>query len=110
MSASSSSEQPQNTAQNVKSDAAPAVAPKATSCRKKKSDSQSTTFFGDIVEHIDEFVHASYDEHKSCLTKTLNKVCVCVLLVTTVEFCITSLEVYGKVMWPWSDVKSRVRW
>jgi len=73
MSASSSSEQPQNTAQNVKSDAAPAVAPTATSCRKKKSDSQSTTFFGDIVEHIDEFVHASYDEHKSCLTKTLNK-------------------------------------
>lgn len=78
MSASSSSEQPQTGAQNVKSDAAPAVAPTATSCRKKKSDSQSTTFFGDIVDHIDEFVHASYDEHKSCLTKTLNKVCVCV--------------------------------
>jgi hypothetical protein len=26
------------------------------------------------LEHIDEFVNASYDEHKSCLTKTLNKV------------------------------------
>lgn len=69
----SSSEQPQNGAQNVKSEATAA----ATSCRKKKSDSESTTFFGDVLEHIDEFVSASYDEHKSCLSKTLNKVCVC---------------------------------
>lgn len=71
----SSVEQPQNGAQNVKSEAA--APPTATSCRKKKSDSESTTFFGDVLEHIDEFVNASYDEHKSCLTKTLNKVCVC---------------------------------
>jgi len=70
----SSSEQPQNGAQNVKSDSAAAPPPTATSCRKKKSDSESTTFFGDVLEHIDEFVNASYDEHKSCLTKTLNKV------------------------------------
>lgn len=73
----SSSEQPQNGAQNVKSEATAAAPPAATSCRKKKSDSESTTFFGDVLEHIDEFVSASYDEHKSCLSKTLNKVCVC---------------------------------
>lgn len=47
----------------------------SSSCRKKKSESTSTSFFGDIVDHIDEFVNASYDEHKTCLQKTLNKVC-----------------------------------
>lgn len=60
---------------NVKSEQmAPTSAPTSSSCRKKKSESSSNTFFGDIVEHIDEFVHASYDEHKTCLQKTLNKV------------------------------------
>ncbi len=48
-----------------------------SSCRKKKSDTTSTTFFGDVVDHIDEFVHASMDEHKDCLKKTLNKVNFC---------------------------------
>jgi hypothetical protein len=44
----------------------------SSSCRKKKSE--SGTFFGDVMSHIDEFVHASYDDHKTCLHKTLNKV------------------------------------
>ena len=53
--------------------AAPAVAPDASSsCRKKKSE--SGTFIGDVLDHIDEFVHASLDEHKTCFKKTLNKV------------------------------------
>jgi hypothetical protein len=50
-----------------------AAAASSSSCRKKKSDTTSTTFFGDVVDHIDEFVHASMDEHKDCLKKTLNK-------------------------------------
>jgi hypothetical protein len=54
--------------------AAAAAAASSSSCRKKKSDTTSTTFFGDVVDHIDEFVHASMDEHKDCLKKTLNKV------------------------------------
>ncbi|CAK9204584.1 unnamed protein product [Sphagnum troendelagicum] len=53
--------------------AAAAAAASSSSCRKKKSDTTSTTFFGDVVDHIDEFVHASMDEHKDCLKKTLNK-------------------------------------
>lgn len=59
--------------QSVKSEqAAPNPAPQAsTSCRKKKSE--NSTFFGDVLDHIDEFVHASYDEHKTCLEKTLHK-------------------------------------
>ncbi|CAM6030748.1 unnamed protein product [Sphagnum balticum] len=50
-----------------------AAAASSSSCRKKKSDTTSTTFFGDVVDHIDEFVHASMDEHKDCFKKTLNK-------------------------------------
>ncbi len=72
---------------------AAAAAASSSSCRKKKSDTTSTTFFGDVVDHIDEFVHASMDEHKDCLKKTLNKVnffvcefaCLCVCMC--VYFC-----------------------
>ncbi|KAG9454831.1 hypothetical protein H6P81_007735 [Aristolochia fimbriata] len=45
--------------------------PSMTSCRKKKSD--DATFLQDLRDHIDEFVHASMDEHKSCFTKTVQK-------------------------------------
>jgi hypothetical protein len=73
--------------------AAAAAVASPSSCRKKKSDTTSTTFFGDVVDHIDEFVHASMDEHKDCLKKTLNKVnflfvnfaCLCVCMC--VYFC-----------------------
>ncbi|KAI3415097.1 uncharacterized protein J3R85_015497 [Psidium guajava] len=54
--------------------AAPAPAPIAsplTSCRKKKKD--DATFLEDITDHIDEFINASMDEHKSCFTKTIKK-------------------------------------
>lgn len=44
----------------------------ASSCRKKKSE--SATFLEDVKDHIDEFIHASMDEHKSCFKKTINKV------------------------------------
>lgn len=47
--------------------------PAVTSCRKKKTD--DATFFEDLKDHIDEFVHASMDEHKTCFKKTLQKVC-----------------------------------
>ncbi|KAH0658861.1 hypothetical protein KY290_028442 [Solanum tuberosum] len=43
----------------------------ASSCRKKKSE--SATFLEDVKDHIDEFIHASMDEHTSCFKKTINK-------------------------------------
>lgn len=44
----------------------------ATSCRKKKSDDAS--FLEDLRDHVDEFIHASMDEHKTCFQKTIRKV------------------------------------
>lgn len=46
--------------------------PMMTSCRKKKKD--DATFLEDIKDHIDEFINASVDEHKSCFKKTVQKV------------------------------------
>ncbi|KAJ7976574.1 Dipeptide transport ATP-binding protein dppF [Quillaja saponaria] len=46
-------------------------APVATSCRRKKSEEAS--FLEDVKDHIDEFIHASMDEHKTCFTKTIQK-------------------------------------
>ncbi|PIA55742.1 hypothetical protein AQUCO_00700216v1 [Aquilegia coerulea] len=48
-----------------------ATPPPMTSCRKKKSD--DATFLQDLRDHIDEFVHASMDEHKTCFKKTMHK-------------------------------------
>ncbi|KAM7479311.1 hypothetical protein LguiA_027524 [Lonicera macranthoides] len=45
--------------------------PLRTSCRKKKSE--EATFLEDVKDHIDEFIHASMDEHKTCFKKTINK-------------------------------------
>ncbi|XP_055962367.1 uncharacterized protein LOC126687906 [Mercurialis annua] len=42
-----------------------------SSCRKKKSE--QANFLEDVKDHIDEFIHASMDEHKSCFKKTINK-------------------------------------
>ncbi|KDP46258.1 hypothetical protein JCGZ_10098 [Jatropha curcas] len=42
-----------------------------TSCRKKKNE--EATFMEDLKEHIDEFIHASMDEHKTCFKKTMQK-------------------------------------
>ncbi|KAL6347948.1 hypothetical protein AAG906_037677 [Vitis piasezkii] len=61
-------------AQNNQHETQPASAAKApvvTSCRKKKSD--DATFLQDVKDHIDEFIHASMDEHKTCFTKTIKK-------------------------------------
>jgi hypothetical protein len=54
--------------------AAPSVPknPAVTSCRKKKSE--EATFIEDVRDHIDEFIHASMDEHKTCFKKTIQKV------------------------------------
>ncbi|XP_057441378.1 uncharacterized protein LOC130733265 [Lotus japonicus] len=41
------------------------------SCRKKKSE--DATFLEDVKDHIDEFIHASMDEHKTCFKKTIQK-------------------------------------
>jgi hypothetical protein len=38
--------------------------PAMASCRKKKTD--DATFLEDVKEHIDEFINASMDEHKTC--------------------------------------------
>lgn len=47
--------------------------PNMTSCRKKKSEEAS--FLEDMKDHLDEFIHASMDEHKACFQKTIKKVC-----------------------------------
>ncbi|URD86618.1 hypothetical protein MUK42_28777 [Musa troglodytarum] len=41
------------------------------SCRKKKSEEAS--FLEDLRDHIDEFINASMDEHKTCFQKTIQK-------------------------------------
>lgn len=46
--------------------------PAMTSCRKKVKD--DATFFEDVKDHIDDFIHASMDEHKTCFQKTIKKV------------------------------------
>ncbi|WOK92271.1 hypothetical protein Cni_G00962 [Canna indica] len=43
-----------------------------TSCQKKKSNDAS--FLEDVRDHIDEFIHASMDEHKTCFKKTMQKI------------------------------------
>ncbi|KAG6571116.1 hypothetical protein SDJN02_27728 [Cucurbita argyrosperma subsp. argyrosperma] len=48
-----------------------AANPPIPSCRKKKNE--DGTFLEDLKDHIDEFIHASMDEHKSCFKKTINK-------------------------------------
>ncbi|XP_010254820.1 PREDICTED: uncharacterized protein LOC104595677 [Nelumbo nucifera] len=45
--------------------------PAITSCRRKKSEDAS--FLEDLRDHIDEFIHASMDEHKTCFKKTIEK-------------------------------------
>ncbi|CAD6206467.1 unnamed protein product [Miscanthus lutarioriparius] len=45
--------------------------PTMASCRKKKTD--DATFIEDLKDHIDEFIHASMDEHKTCFKKTIQK-------------------------------------
>jgi len=52
----------------------PALAANVASCRKKKNEEAS--FMEDLKDHIDEFIHASMDEHKTCFKKTVQKVCV----------------------------------
>ncbi|XP_020083174.1 uncharacterized protein LOC109706641 [Ananas comosus] len=47
------------------------VYPAASSCRKKKTEGAS--FVRDLRDHIDEFIHASMDEHKTCFQKTIKK-------------------------------------
>ncbi|XP_020195839.1 uncharacterized protein [Aegilops tauschii subsp. strangulata] len=50
----------------------PPKSPTMSSCRKKKTDDDAT-FLKDVKEHIDEFIHASMDEHKTCFKKTIQK-------------------------------------
>ncbi|KQK13457.1 uncharacterized protein LOC100841996 [Brachypodium distachyon] len=45
--------------------------PAMSSCRKKKTD--DATFLEDVKDHIDEFINASMDEHKTCFKKTIQK-------------------------------------
>ncbi|EOX92832.1 hypothetical protein QUC31_003839 [Theobroma cacao] len=46
-------------------------APVVASCRKKKNE--EATFLEDFKDHIDEFINASMDEHKTCFKKTIQK-------------------------------------
>jgi hypothetical protein len=47
------------------------VKPASTSCRKKNSG--NTSFVTQMRDHFHEFVHASMDEHRTCLTNTVKK-------------------------------------
>ncbi|XWS41182.1 hypothetical protein CRYUN_Cryun17cG0058200 [Craigia yunnanensis] len=49
-----------------------ASTPMIISCRKKKNE--KATFLVDLKDHIDEFINASMDEHKTCFKKTIEKV------------------------------------
>jgi hypothetical protein len=42
------------------------------SCHKKKTN--DATFLEDVEEHLDEFINASMDEHKTCFKKIISKV------------------------------------
>ncbi|MED6158093.1 hypothetical protein PIB30_029528 [Stylosanthes scabra] len=42
-----------------------------TSCRKKKNE--EATFLEDLKDHVEEFIHASMDEHKTCFKNTVQK-------------------------------------
>lgn len=59
-------------AQNGGNEKISAAAAAATSCRKNKRD--SATFLEDLKDHIDEFINASMEEHKTCFKKTMQKV------------------------------------
>jgi hypothetical protein len=53
-------------------------------CRKKKID--DATFLEDVKEHIDEFINASMDEHKT-FKKTISKVVALTLNLTPHGIC-----------------------
>ncbi|XP_011088400.1 uncharacterized protein LOC105169644 [Sesamum indicum] len=57
--------------QNEKLPSSGAPDPAMTPCRKKKNE--EATFLEDLKDHIDEFIHASMDEHKTCFQKTVKK-------------------------------------
>ena len=48
----------------------PASKRAGNSCRKNVP---GTSFVSDLRDHIHEFIHASADEHRTCLTKTMKK-------------------------------------
>jgi hypothetical protein len=45
--------------------------PAVHSCRRNISD--GTSFVADLRDHHHEFLHASMDEHRTCLTTTIKK-------------------------------------
>ena len=71
----------------------PPKSPTMSSCRKKKND-YDDTFLKDVKEHIDEFIHDSMDEHKTCFKKTIQKVCD----AETQNFCGSALFNFGALM------------
>ncbi|CAL0314448.1 unnamed protein product [Lupinus luteus] len=46
-------------------------APRVRSCRRNKSENGS--FVSKLRDHFHEFIHASMDEHKTCLRDTIQK-------------------------------------
>ncbi|XP_050235073.1 uncharacterized protein LOC126683268 [Mercurialis annua] len=45
--------------------------PAASSCRKKTNE--KAAFLEDLKDHMDEFIHASMEDHKSCFKNTMQK-------------------------------------
>ncbi|CAN6544067.1 hypothetical protein FF1_034504 [Malus domestica] len=48
-----------------------AATPATTSCQKKKNE--QATLLEDVKDHINDFVNASMDEHKTCFKKNMQK-------------------------------------
>ncbi|CAN6316004.1 unnamed protein product, partial [Urochloa humidicola] len=74
LTSSSDSSVKMNSSNTQSEGSAPSVPknPAMASCRKKKTD-DDVTFLEDLKDHIDEFIHASMDEHKTCFKKTIQK-------------------------------------
>lgn len=51
----------------------PTPAVVSSSCRKFVKD-DNATFLANLKDQINEFVHASMDEHKTCFQNSMNKV------------------------------------
>ena len=76
--------------------------PPITSCWKKKNE--QATFLEDVKDHIDEFINASMDEHKSCFKKTVQKV---FLFFTPFNFILLVLPVFACYsLFSWNSIST----
>ena len=83
----------------------PAAPTPTITCRKKKNE--QATFMEDLKDHIDEFIHASMEEHVSCAKKTIQKVCPWENFFEQTHICIT-LSNHLLTIWCWINSRCLV--